>query len=64
MPYYIPEPLVDESPVSALTYWKWRIGKWMVETGRRFQYEAEDRCDQCGNVRQGRDHSKCDGVPF
>jgi hypothetical protein len=64
MAYFIPEPIVDQAPVSAWTYWKWRLGNWMEATGRRLKYEAEDRCDQCGNIRHGKDHSRCDGVPF
>jgi hypothetical protein len=64
MPYFIPEPLIDENPVTAFTYWKWRLGKWMERAGRQLMYEAEDRCDMCGTIRHGHDHSKCDGIPF
>jgi len=64
MPYFIPEPLLDENPVGAWTYWKWRLGKWMEQSGRTLMYQAEDRCDQCGGIKHGHDHSECDGIPF
>ena len=64
MPHFIPEPGIDNEPVPAWTYWKWRLGNWMQMTGRKLRYQAEDRCDMCGALRRGRDHSECDGIPF
>jgi len=62
--YFIPEPGIDQEPVSFWRYAKWHVGKFFERTGRRWQYEAEDRCDMCGVVRHGHDHSHCDGIPF
>lgn len=62
--FFIPEPDIDDQPVSVWRWALWHIGYRMKRIGIWFQYWAEDRCDQCGKLRKGRDHSACDGIPF
>lgn len=61
---FIPHPAVDSDPVSLWRWLKWHVGVWMVCCGIRWQNQAMDRCESCGQFRHGRDHTECDHIPF